>query len=644
MNSVRDRQVARIVLGWALLATCVAWVTPVLAATPPDAIIEVWEQEWRQQADGTTVYYEKQHVRLNNDRTFRGDFVDPRITYNVATDKLEILNARVLRPDGTYRELPDYSHVQAAPPASAGWPAFADIQEHVIVMSGIEPGCLVELEYRITSAPGAKPALAADVRLDHEYPVLQRCVRVASANDALLQLVLSGLPEEQLRAAFKGTPRVEIVVTDNGPTPLARAVVGPVESVDWRFANLPARPHEPQSPPWQTGAARLVFSNAGPADAWLRRTLDELEAAAKASPLVTRLVAEWTKDAQRPSDSLRAIQEQLAGSFNFVDFPEEWRPAKPRPAADVLRDGHGLPEEAAAVLLALARAAGLPARPAVLVSDDTWAETAPQRSLVAAYVVLLDGDAGPEIWEARRGRITRDRRWAGHTLLTSADGSLARHPWAAWHDADESRCDVVGRVTINADGGFSGTLSLRTSGLFAAPETLRTTADQKRRVTALVHRLLPDAQVESFNVTALAEGEFNVDVTIKSAKALEQRAGARWLTLGEHGPATLDVPLPLASTLRRTPARLTGAFDEQISLTIEWPKGWRVTTHPLSSSPVSAHWGQVTQQVTVADGQLTLLRQVRVHAHELSASALTEMYHPINRLRADSARTLVLMP
>jgi hypothetical protein len=151
-----------------LLAVCLvgaAWIcAQAEPASPPDAVIELWEQHWTLGADGSTVYYNKQFVRLNNDRSF-GEFADPRLTYDVATDKLEIMHARVKLADGSYRELPDYSHVLVTPDATSGWPSFANIRQHLLVMSGIEPGCVVELEYQITSAPGARSGWAADVRL-----------------------------------------------------------------------------------------------------------------------------------------------------------------------------------------------------------------------------------------------------------------------------------------------------------------------------------------------------------------------------------------------------------------------------------------------------------------------------------------------
>ena len=155
---------------------------------PPDAVIELWEQSWTLRDNGAIVYHSKQHVRLNSDRAY-DEFADPRITYDTKTQKLDVLVARVKLADGSYRELPEYSHVLVSPNESAGWPAFADIRQHLLVMSGIETGCVVELEYRITSQPGRYDQLAGDLRIHSQYPIRQRTIVIETPKDVKLQAV-----------------------------------------------------------------------------------------------------------------------------------------------------------------------------------------------------------------------------------------------------------------------------------------------------------------------------------------------------------------------------------------------------------------------------------------------------------------------
>jgi transglutaminase-like putative cysteine protease len=615
-----------------LLAVAFAPATraaPAVTAAQPDGVIELWEQHWTLNDDGSTVFREKQHVRLNSDRTYR-EFADPRLTYNADTDKLEIITAHVKLPDGTYRELPDYSHVLVSPHETAGWPAFAAIRQHLLVMSGIEPGCVVELEYKITSKAGARPGFGADVRLDHRYPVLKRVVSITSSKD--IQPTLTG-PGTQPGA---GGPAVSTSTTAGNAKPLTTKT--------WTFTNLPADPNEAHSPPWQARCPRFAFSSIGNSDAWMCRRTAEIERAADESPLTAKVAAEWTKDALLPAEKMRALQEKLADTFNVVEVDPDWQRGGIRPASETLRSGYGLPQEAAAVLLALGHAAGLPVRAAVVVNDDRWLEAAPHDSQVAAYVVLLDSGKEPQIWEAHDGRITRDGHWAGTSLLIMGDASAFRTPLAAWTDADDSRCIVGGTITLKPDGTYTGTVSLSTTGLFVAPEGLRSADAQKSRINAMVDRVLPDATVESFAVKELSDSEFSVEAKVKSSKALKKVGGAFWFEMPKDAPYEANVALPLAYSERSERVRITGPFEEQVSLTVEYPENWTIEAQPLQLKSAQGDWGEAEQRVTPGEHRLTILRTTRIAQRDLSPKAFLAARDPLNTLLTDAARTLVLKP
>jgi hypothetical protein len=624
-----------------LLLSC----TPVTLAAPPepavqpDAVIELWEQDWTLNADGSSVRHEKQHVRLFNERAY-GEFADPRITYNEDTEQLDILVAHTRQPDGSYCELPDYAHVLVVPNSTSGWPALAGIRQHLLVMSGIESGGVVELEYKVTSKPGARPFLAGDVRLDHRYPVGDRKITVTAPLETPLRVITTAAPPG--------------------------ALTGSGSHYECHVKDLPAAPDEPQAPPWQSRCPRLIFSTAGKASDWLKVRLGQIDAAADSWDFVAELAADWTKDAPDDTAKLRALQEKLAATFNFLDLPVEWRPAGPRPAAVVLYTNYGLPNEAAAALLALARAAGLKVLGGILVRDELWNHEVPQDGAVAAYVVLLQpgqgsraevassGEGGdhqpvlvsgdyPEVWDPHHGRVLRDSRWAGCTLLPVPDVLLPRVSLARWTAADESRCCVTGKVTLGEDGNFTGTLSLHTTGLFTAAESLRTSDAQKSRLAALLGRVLPDLNIENFVVKTLAAGEFEAAAQVKSSKPLTKLQDRFMLLLAQDGPFLADVPLPLAYSRRELPVRLTGAFTEDVELTVEWPEKWRLED-PLSVPQIRGDWGNVSQTTATDKNTARLRRHTQVLRPELAPEDFQAFRTALSQVRGEPARLLLVKP
>ena len=624
LRGVRRPAAAALLVAVGLLST-----TLVHAAEPtrPDAVILKWEQEWTLNADGSTVYHETQHVLLNNERAY-DDFGDPRITYNADTDKLEVLVARTRMPGGGYRELPEYGHVEVSPDATQGWPAFAAIRQHLLVMSGLEDGCVTEMEYKITTQPGTHPYLAADLRLDHHYPIKSRIVKVVLPANTPLSIMLDHRPEQTGKQGKYATE----TATPAGTTTHV-----------WTFEDIPAEAAEPQSPPWQTRGVRLAFSTLQP-NGWLRDRLVQLEKAADQTDLVRQLATDWTKDCGDNSQKLRALQEKLNATFNVVNCPVSWRPASIRPASELLNCCYGLPVEATVALLALARAVELPVQSGAYAVDYVWKDEAPQEAYIAGYAIVLNTIDGPEFWDAHDGRICHDDHWAGRTTRWYDRGEARQQTFAAWTEADMSRIAVRGQLSIDGNGLLSGELSLRTSGLFVSAESLRDNAAQKRRVERLLHRVLPDAKLDSFTVEQLGAEVFDVTAKVTASKALPKIGDAFNVVLAEDGPGLAEVPLPLSSNVRENPVWLKGAFVEQINLRIKWPEGWTVVAQPSVVKAATGQWGAVSQDVELSANELRLVREIRMDHRALTAQSLPLVRDPINETQSAHARTLLVKP
>ncbi len=591
-------------------------------AAEPDAEILVWDQGWYLNPDGTVTLTEKQHVRFNNERAF-GDLADPRITYNVDTDTLEILVARTRLPDGTVRELPSYGRVEVAPGGVAGWPAFAGLRQTVLVMPGLEPGAVTEVEYRLTRSADAAPYLAADTRLDHRYPVRERRVEVGMLRHAKIEPQVVNLPKDRYRTHVRSEGEHVIWTLEAGP--------------------LPENPDEPQCPPWYERCPRLAFSSAGDGHAFIHDRLADLDGLAGiADDELRAAAATWTSGQTDPQARLRALQEKLAATFSVVEMPAAWRTGKLRSAAECLRSGYGLPDEAALTLLALARAAGLDTQPAIVTTDAAWLAAAGQDSMVGAFIVTLAGDRDGLGWDPRYGRVARDGRWFGASVRGPSSIAAGAGALPAWDDPDESRLVCSGSLKIGADGNYSGTLVVRLTGLFVTSEALRTDGAQKSRLQAIAKRVLPDIQVESLVVRELSTARFEAELKVKSAAALPRLGGGWRLCLPAEAPFGADVPLPLAASSRRLPVRLVGACTEQIDLAIEWPEGWEASVAPRALPAITGPWGRVEQLVTLEPTRLRLSRTVRLAERVMSPETFGEIRGVLNALRGEGARLLVV--
>jgi transglutaminase-like putative cysteine protease len=624
-SPVLARAARAVALAALLVASSAPAQNPPAADATPDAVIELWEQSWKLAPDGGSTYREKKHTRLNQERGY-SEFADPRITFNRDTQAVEVITARTRLPGGEVLDVPAYSRNDVSPRDSAGWPAFANLRQVVLTMSGIEPGCVVELEYEVKTRPGAAGPIAADLRLDHRYPIRSRKITV----DA---------PGRSVRWNLTGdSPQIVAARPD--------AQAGAAGRLICEVRDVPAMIDEPQAPPRSARSPRLVFSVGPDLEEWLAQRVRAIDTAAADAPLISKLAGEWTKDSGSPAEKVRAIQEKLAATFNFVDFDAAWRPATPRSAADALGYNYGLPEEAAAVFLALLRGAGIAAQPAMLVDSAAWQDAVPTDLGVAAYVVLvpLPGSSEPEIWHPQSGRIRRDRRWAGHTVLNGAGDDVRRTVLPPWENAGESECHVRGSVTIAKDGGYAAKLTLRTTGLFTAAESLRSADQQRARVADLLGRVVPGADVSQLTVRTLAPDVFEVEAELKSRKPITPDAAGYRFTLPADGPFFADVSLPVACATRTQPVRLTGAFRENVEVTISWPEGWTAVVRPAAVERDSGDWGAVQQSVHPDRTNLKLTRETTIARRDLPPADFLALRQPLNEVRSEAGRTLILKP
>lgn len=600
---------------------------PVEPLDQPDAIVNFWRQHWTKSADGSIVYHERKEVTINTDRAHR-DFADPRITYDSATQTVEIIAARTRLPSGKTLDVPAYSRTEVAPGWASGWPTFATIRQMVLVMSGIERGCVVELEYKLTTKSAAKAVLAGELRLQDRYPIKRHEIRFDLAAGEWLRPWLSGISEQAASYAFDQR--------SDGST--AHTMVIP---------ELPLLIEEQASPPWQTRAARVTFSASSKADAWLSEQLHAMFDLSDPGDDLTKVAQSWVVNKSGTRDeTIRAIQERVAATFNVVEIDAAYRSWNRRTADEILRGNYGTPADAAVIMLALARAAGLKAQPALLLRDAIWVDKTPQDGLIAAFAIAVVGESGLEFWHPQHGRMQRGGRWNGCTLATAEgeDGALQRVEWPAWTNIADSRIAITGELSIAADATLTGRLNVRLSGYFVSAEELRKGDAQQARVRDILKRVSPAIDVENVTIRALTPDTFEATAQIKSAKPIESVGELRRFAIGVDGIATGDIELPLASAKRQTPVLLAAALEQRVDITLNWSTEWTVEASPSEEFAVTGEWGSATSDVdlNVAERKLRLTREIRFPSRELSPALWLAASESLNDLRKEAARTVLL--
>ncbi len=589
-----------------------------------DAIILKWEQHWTMDRDGTVHKRNHQWVKLLNSRPIRR-YGDPRIDFVNDRDELIIHTAQSHLPDGTILPVPDYSFNTAAPGDVGRWPEYAGWLQRIVSFSGIEDNVVLELDYEIVTPAGVLPWVEGDLRLDDDYPTVERVVSVTVPEGTGLQYKLTR--------------------TDPSKTGISDSSAGGLMTREWTFTNLAGTRRETQSPSWQERCGRLRFTTAPDVTAWTSAILSRVDRASRANDAVKRFAEAAVKDETTSIERIRKVAKKLHDSFNFINSSKATETLACRSAGDVLRTNYGNRLESAALLATALRSLGMTASPAVGVDARLWQETdevPPTASAFAGVAVVVDLPDGPVYVHPQNGIFENPGSWGRHWLLsTDKGGSLQRTYVYARGENEPGGLHIAGKISIETGGEATGELRFRATGAFFDPTKLETADAQKSLVKNFVGRVLSGFDVPGHSVTTLSDELFRATASVSSNGALKKFGKAHMLQFGD-GPAFLpDVPMPLARSQRRTDVQLAGRFAETVDLTIELPEGWTASVTPASVPTVQGSWGAVSQKVEIDGSTIRLRRNVNVTGERLSPDDFAALRGSVNDLRATKSLLLV---
>lgn len=589
-------------------------------ADAPDAVIQLWEQNWTLEPDGTLRRREHKKILMVTTRLERL-LGDPRLDHCAGTDELIIHTAQTIRPDGTVQPVPEYAINLVGPDDVAGWPAYRDWRQTVVSSVGIEPGAVVELDYEVVTRAGVVPWLEADLNLQDAQPITERIVSVT-------------LPE--------GLP---LHYRLDRAQPVAAPEQDATGKYVWRFKDLPAVPHEPQSPPWKETCGRLRFTICPNAGTWAAAYLTRVEQACTPDEAIKAFVTKAAEEETEPRARLNAAAKKLRDTFNLVNSPKAIRDLTCRNASEVFATNYGNPLEAGALLAAAMHALGHTPTVYLAVGTPAWDAALPTAADMAGVVVSVDLPDGAVYVHPEHGVFRNPGTWGRHALLRADPaGQVQSLAVLQRGEADGSELHVSGTINLDAEGSATGELRVRLTGAFYDPDSLDSADSQSKRLKGILGGVLSGFEIRKHSVAALSADVFQATVSVASKEPLKSLGKNRVMLLGDGPAALADFHMPLDRSDRRNDVRLAGHFLESVDLTVKLPKEWSATVLPAAMPAAEGDWGRVEQIVEETDGSMRFRRTIEVRQDTLSPAVFAGLRDAMNTLRTDAARLLLCAP
>jgi hypothetical protein len=292
----------------------VASKLPAIKANPLASSILLWANESYELTDDGKQIYEWHSFRYLPDDMARDAWGDPHVAYIEGRENLEILASRAYTPDGRQVEsTPWNAYNPITPEALQFAPDLTQFRQMVVTHLGLENGCIVEFQYRITRSNPVLPWFEGRVELREEAPTIYRTLNVKVPKDINLTCKsLNGAPE----AVANGS------------------------SLTWTVQNVPGY-HPDDLAGHRELLPQVVFSSAKDWPAiqseFLRRVTDAQDA-----PLtLPKSLEEAIWKAPDPRSKLDSIRTWISERFASYHFAHSEFAVSMRNTANVLNTGYG---------------------------------------------------------------------------------------------------------------------------------------------------------------------------------------------------------------------------------------------------------------------------------------------------------------
>lgn len=508
-----------------------------------------------------------------------------RFTYSAHQEKVHLVLARTILPDGTIKELgPNAAFIQKGRRSTSS--IYDDSQDLVIVYPDVKPGvlCEVVVVYERTQPPVADE-YSQVVVWGSGWPIVNKrmVVDVPASWSKRLQVKSLGVPVKPVKLK---SPQDRLVQ-------------------EWAKQRIDGGQREPsRAPAMQTGPATWLTTLADwdEVAAWYQGLINQRNQLGE--PL-SKLVDEWTRDAGTPREVLAILHDKVANEIRYEGLEFGMSGLQPYACSTVWQNQYGDCKDKSNLLVAMLGHKGIRAR--VVLVNTEHAGLVDRRipdfrhfnhAITAVDLGEREGKTewifcDPTIEHGRPGLLSPGS--AGRDVLVIDDSK------ALWLKTPESTAGsrfFDFELKLETDGRLSGWLKIESQGLYAIQDVAsfsgldRQTA--RARLGDLAEGYIAGASVVDFVLPDKKPVDGKVSYKVYfTAPARQPDEDGR---LGLAYPASLGLFYDYGDQEKRTTSYFQWPDSIRIDARIKLPEGWRPESLPSpidiggEAYKVSAQW------------------------------------------------------
>lgn len=441
--------------------------------------------------DGTSSLTYHKVIKILNERG-REIYGEVYIPYSLSSERVKILKARTIKPDGTEVEATAIHDVSLA----EGYHLYSDAMAKVISMPSLENNAIIEYAYTVDDlgrGPLGKHFQDEFLFQDFDPMLISRYTLTIPKGMNIYYKMYNGQLEPQIEE--KGNT---VVYT-------------------WEMKNIPQITQEDYMPPLADVVPRLeitTFKDWQEVASWY---YDIANPKTKSDEAIKAKVAELTKDKKTLEDKAKAIYYFVANDVRYVGLEFGIGGLMPHQASEVFKYKYGDCKDKATLLISMYREIGIPAY--YVLVRTRYRGTLPLDSpgfqfdhAICAIklndrIYFLDGTAE----DTRFGYIPSMDQGTKALLIDEGKPILVDIPIDKPEDNEKTR-NI--EVTLSKDGSVKGSAYVTFKGYYDTylRSVWKTAADRKIRedLEWSLRSLVPNATLEGYELSNLRD--LNMDV------------------------------------------------------------------------------------------------------------------------------------
>ncbi|RUM44470.1 MAG: transglutaminase [Desulfurobacterium sp.] len=441
--------------------------------------------------DGRKVWKEEKAVKILDKRGIK-DFGEIVIQFSTEHQKLRILYAYTVLPDGTIVKPDKKAFNVVYPPFVSEAPIYSDLKYQTISMPAVTKGAVIKYAFVLeTFKPYMKNEFWTTNFFQDEYPVKEATFKAYIPKGKFFKFKTYNMTNEE------ANPQV--------------SEEGDYVVFSWKLENVPPIEKEPNAPPIGELAKKVVITSIKSWDEIAKWYSELAKEALEPDETLKKTVEEIVKGKKTQEEKVRAIYNFVAKNIRYVGMEFGINGYKPHKASEVLKNRYGDCKDHATLLIAMLKVIGVKGYP-VLIPTLSKSNMDPEVPLPTAFnheiaAIKVNGqflymDTTSDYVPFKYLPASDQGRNVLVVDTEKEKGTVDRTPVAP---PSENLEGFKGNFSLSPSGELRGRFTFIYRGVYSVFERARlmnsTPSSVKRHVEGLASRVSPGFDVEEFKLS-----------------------------------------------------------------------------------------------------------------------------------------------